>query len=188
MSRELYEIEEEEVKDDVRDEGESSVLETGGVQTSVPGDRASADPASVAAEAETQRGVEPLSATEETDPAEEVGTVPPEKRERANAWALLREELSEFRTLYPEVELSSIPAEVTESTLPLSAAYALYLRRRDRLRLSAEEENRRNSGRSPGGVRDGADGAYTPDEVRRMTRDEIRKNYDAVISSMKRWG
>ena len=99
----------------------------------------------------------------------------------------LRAELSELGTLFPEVKLSEIPAEVWESGLPLAAAYAVYARRCARLIETAECENRKNAERSTGGLQPGDDPFYTPEEVRRMTRSEVRDHFDGILRSMKRW-
>ena len=97
------------------------------------------------------------------------------------------EELREFFELFPEVGFSEIPLSVRESDLPLSAAYALYERRARNLALSAERENEKNRSRSAGRLSSGGEIPYTQDEVRRMTQDEVRKNFDAVMRSVKLW-
>lgn len=97
------------------------------------------------------------------------------------------EELKEFFELFPEVGFSEIPRSVRESDLPLSAAYALYEKRARNLALSAERENEKNRSRSAGRLSSGGEIPYTQDEVRRMTQDEVRKNFDAVMRSVKLW-
>ena len=109
------------------------------------------------------------------------GETQPDARKRAH------DELVEFFELYPDVRFSEIPLSVRESALPLSAAYALYEKRAERIAERARAENERNLTRSAGGVTDGDAGYYTPEEVRRMTREEVRASFDAVMRSMKRW-
>lgn len=161
--------------DDIKCEERGSDLETDAVRDPVsdPGVRA---PAAQVASEET-----PCVSGEDCVAGEAGGT------ETARERTAMRRELLEFRELYPDVALDAIPEDVTASELPLAAAYALYERRRARLRERADAENERNAGRSAGSVSDGDGGHFTPDEVRRMSRDEIRRNYDKVISSMRSW-
>lgn len=107
--------------------------------------------------------------------------------EKADERKKAREELYEFFELFPSVSFSEIPAEVRESPLPLSAAYALYERKRERLAERAEAANNSNRARSAGGITGGEESFYSPDEVRRMTREEVRADFDAVMRSMKKW-
>lgn len=97
------------------------------------------------------------------------------------------DELKEFFELFPEVGFSEIPRSVRESDLPLPAAYAIYERRERNLALSAERENEKNRSRSAGRLSSGGEITYTQDEVRRMTQDEVRNNFDAVMRSIKLW-
>lgn len=98
-----------------------------------------------------------------------------------------REELYAFYELFPNVRFAEIPASVLGSELPLAAAYALYEKQQLRIREAAEAENRKNRERSAGRISDGEDAHFTPEEVRRMTRSEVRANYTAILRSMKRW-
>ena len=103
----------------------------------------------------------------------------------------LLEEISDFRSLFPSVEIEQIPESVGESVkkgTPLSASYALYEKR-----LLAEEAriasiNAQNASRSAGVAgRDVASEYFTPDEVKRMSRSEVHANYKKIKESMKKW-
>ena len=99
-------------------------------------------------------------------------------------------ECEEFRSLYPDSSLESIPDEVWGSVkkgIPLAAAYALAQRRAQRTEELARLRNRENTLRSPGAVRDASSGCYTPDEVRAMSPAEVRKNYQSIMLSMQKW-
>lgn len=98
-----------------------------------------------------------------------------------------RAELFEFVELFPEVAPSDLPEEVKHSELPLAAAYALYEKREARRAEKAKAENHRNAVRSAGGIRSDTENFYTADEVRRMTRDEVRANYTDILRSMQKW-
>lgn len=109
------------------------------------------------------------------------GVTPSSERQRG------REELFQLGELYPGVRISDLPREVRESELPLAAAYALYEKKQERIAEAAAEANRRNAERSAGGLSSFTETFYSPDEVRRMTRKEVRDNYESILRSMKRW-
>ena len=101
------------------------------------------------------------------------------------------EELSDFKDLFPTVEMEDIPESVWESVkkgTPLIASYALYEKR-----LAAEEAriakiNAANASRSPGVAgKDVASEYFTPDEVKKMSRSEVHANYSKIKESMKKW-
>ena len=175
MTERANETEVKEEHDGHESEERRAALEADGVRDPISDHCTCQDPSAVASE-EARSDGEPASLTEP-----EVLCERPRRTEFFH-------ELAELRELFPEATLDDLPTEVKESELQLAAAYALYDCRRRRLREIAEAENKRNAERSAGGISDGDDGSYSPDEVRRMTRDEIRKNYDAVLRSMKRWG
>jgi hypothetical protein len=104
--------------------------------------------------------------------------------------ARVEREYAEFRALYPDVPLSELSDAVqkqVESGTPLAAAFALEERKKLLLTKKAEETNIENRHRSSGSV-NGTDSPYfSPQEVRAMSRAEIRRNYDRIIESMKSW-
>ena len=175
MTEKHEETEVKEEQDGHESEERGTALEADGVRDPISDHCTCQDPSAVASEEARSDGVY-ASLTD------------PDASDERYGRAEFFREVSELQKLFPEAELDALPSEVRESELPLAAAYALYDCRKRRLREIAEAENRRNAERAAGGVSDGDGGIYSPDEVRRMTRDEIRKNYDAVLRSMRRWG
>ncbi len=100
-------------------------------------------------------------------------------------------ELGEFSELFPDTELKKIPQNVWDSVkegLPLAAAYALYEKKTETGRALAHTVNQRNAERSSGAVgRENGSEYYSPAEVRKMSAAEVRKNYNTIIESMKKW-
>lgn len=100
-------------------------------------------------------------------------------------------EYAEFCRLFPGVSLASIPDEVAASVnsgVPLSAAYALYERRRLAEIELAEKVNSKNRELSFAVKRnDAADGYFSPDEVREMSATDVKANYSKIIESMSHW-
>lgn len=101
------------------------------------------------------------------------------------------QELEEFHRLFPNVAVREIPAPVwndLQNGIPLSAAYALYEKKNRMDAIRAEEINRQNAERSSGRAGRGTAGEYfSPDEVRAMSRSEVRANYRKIVESMKTW-
>lgn len=104
-----------------------------------------------------------------------------------------RDELAdaeEFRALYPDTAESDIPDEVWDSVsegIPLAAAYALWTRREEKRRQSAEALNRKNA--DGWGRADSSPSAehLSPAEVRAMSPTQVRRNYSRIVASMKHW-
>ena len=104
-----------------------------------------------------------------------------------------RDELAaaeEFRALYPDTAEADIPDEVWDSVnegIPLAAAYALWTRREELRRQSAEAINRKNA--DGWGRAENAPSAehLSPAEVRAMSPAEVRRNYSRIVASMKHW-
>ena len=100
-------------------------------------------------------------------------------------------EIAELALTFPYITLESITEEVWRSYregTPLAAAYALYEKKRHTSEGYAREINERNAARSSGAIANSSDGGYyTPEEVRKMTPSEVKKNYRFIIESMKKW-
>ena len=115
-----------------------------------------------------------------------------------------REELAEFASLYPDVELASLPDEVRESNLPLAAAWALWERRHMHMHVqtqmqmqSAGKETNGGSGAavsaseglgSPPLSPSGQPRLYTVGEIRAMSPREVRSRFPAILRSLARRG
>lgn len=142
---------------------------------------------------ESAEEVATLSELESTDAAEL-------ERLRAENQALraelenakrLESELADFASIFPEQDIRAIPDEVWQDVRAgnsLSAAFALYERKRINLEKRAEQINQLNAYRSAGQAGNNAVREYfSPDEVRAMSQSEVRANYKRIIESMKKW-
>lgn len=113
------------------------------------------------------------------------------EKERALADATAQQEkyaaeFAEFRREFPEVPLGRVTDEVWDEVkkgVPLAAAYALAEHRAAKeARVISREANAWHS--LSGGT---DEGLFSPSEVRAMTQYEVRRNYDRILESMKRW-
>ncbi len=111
--------------------------------------------------------------------------------EKRKAFEKMSRDIGEFEELFPEKKVNEIPDTVWESVktgIPLAAAYALYERKNAIRRDAAENTNTANSARATGPIgRDVTENFYTPDEVRAMSRAEVKRNYSKILESMKKW-
>ncbi|MBQ8311178.1 MAG: hypothetical protein IJX80_09235 [Clostridia bacterium] len=107
------------------------------------------------------------------------------------AWdARIHREYGEFRDLYPDVALDSLPDALWKEVgngVPLAAAYALAERKRMYDEARALNDNRKNRERSSGALNASAEDVYSPSEVRAMTPSEVRKNFSKIMQSMQKW-
>ena len=102
----------------------------------------------------------------------------------------LEEEISEFSEMFPQIPLSEVPDEIwaeVKKGLPLSAAFARHEKKRTQNEARVKEVNENARERSSGAMSGAEDYYYTPDEVKRMSSAEVKKNYSHIISSMKHW-
>lgn len=113
-----------------------------------------------------------------------------EIRGREDFYGRVGRDYEEFRTLYPGVNLSDLPDSVWNDVkcgIPIAAAYALAEQRQRRLAEQAEAMNLANAARSSGAMQATEPEYFSPDEVRAMSRDEVRHNYQKIMQSMKKW-
>ena len=100
-------------------------------------------------------------------------------------------ELGAFSENFPDVDIKSVPEDVWESVRngnSLAASYALYAHRVNREQTLMRERNEKNAYRSAGRVGKNTSNEYfTPDEVKKMSRSEVKANYTKIIESMKKW-
>lgn len=104
----------------------------------------------------------------------------------------MEEDIELFRTLFPEVKGEDIPQEVwdrVEQGESLAASYALFAvkqyREEERVKSVNEENGKKAPPPAPGS---GVEGDYfSPEAVKNMSRSEIRKNYNKILSSMEKW-
>ena len=114
-----------------------------------------------------------------------------ELEEKKKSFERMSREIGEFSEVFPKKSVNNIPDSVWESVragIPLAAAYALYERKNALRAETASRINERNGNTSTGSVgRASTENFYTPDEVRAMSRSEVRKNYSKILESMKKW-
>ena len=114
-----------------------------------------------------------------------------EREEIDAANARMKEELEKFYEYFPSVDPKSVPDEVWEKVkrgASLAATYSLFERKREREAQRSVSHNERMRRMSTGALEaTDSDGYYSPDEVRRMTPAQVRKNYDDIVESMRHW-
>jgi len=104
----------------------------------------------------------------------------------------MREDVALFRELFPEVKAKEIPAEVwerVEKGESLAASFALYRLQQEKREAHIKKVNEENEASAPPRIRhDGTDGSFfTPEMVKNMTAEEVRKNYKQILKSMDQW-
>lgn len=121
----------------------------------------------------------------------EVKTLRAELDEKTAIAERISAQLGELAELFPDVTPAAIPQDVWEQVkngTPLAAAYALYERRSFIKNKHATEINEKNARLSSGKAGSSATKEYfSPDDVRAMSRSEVRANYSKIIESMKKW-
>ncbi|MBE6711926.1 MAG: hypothetical protein E7580_00235 [Ruminococcaceae bacterium] len=128
---------------------------------------------------------------EELLPAEEPVSEESEE-ETPSSEQLMEEDIDLFRSLFPEVKGEDIPQEVwdrVEQGESLAASYALFAVKKYREEERIGRINEENGKKAPPPIEGGkAEGDYfSPEAVKNMSRSEIRKNYDKILSSMEKW-
>lgn len=121
----------------------------------------------------------------------ELDSLKKELEENRAFYARLDGECAEFSSLYPDVSVTSLPDTVWQSVkkgVPLSAAYALEVRRAEVKAQKARQVNRDNSEMSSGALgNNNRNDFFSPAEVRAMSASEVRANYSKIIESMSKW-
>lgn len=138
---------------------------------------------------------EPMSEAEETATTIETLTARvrelEEEIEARNTLAdRMTRECEEFEAYFPEVSLRSLPDSVwmqVHAGVPLAAAYALYERGLQNQRRAAEEQTARKDALSVGLPAAAQSNYFSPSQVRAMSRQEVRENYDRIFESMRHW-
>ncbi len=99
-------------------------------------------------------------------------------------------ECEEFEAYFPEVSLRTLPDSVwtqVRAGVPLAAAYALYERGLQNQKRAAEEQTARRDALSVGLPGAAQSNYFSPSQVRAMSRQEVRENYDRIFESMRHW-
>ena len=116
----------------------------------------------------------------------------PKGEEAQSPEELMEEDIALFHSLFPEVKGEEIPQEVwdrVEAGESLAASYALYAVKQYREEQRVSRINEENGKKAPPPIEGGStEGDYfSPEAVKNMSRSEIRKHYDKILSSMEKW-
>ena len=97
----------------------------------------------------------------------------------------------ELLELFPEADPESLPDSVAEqykNGVPLAAAYALYEHIKRIEQKRAEELSKKNAKLFHGELGNNTKNSYyTAEEVRAMSRDQVKLNFSSIIDSMRHW-
>ncbi len=123
------------------------------------------------------------------------GTVAPEAEateKKEGAVSEMEADIDLFRQLFPDVKADEIPQEVWDSVeegQSLSAAFALHFVKKMREEEHIRRVNEENGKKAPPPVegQEASSDYFSPEAVKSMSRKEIRKNYDKILSSMEKW-
>lgn len=101
-------------------------------------------------------------------------------------------ELDRLWEMFPDVTPEDVPDELwelVENGETLLGAYCILMAKKNIEEQKAREKNRENSMRTPPAVKGGTEKKeyFTRDRVSEMDRNQVRKNYDAIVDSMKYW-
>lgn len=100
-------------------------------------------------------------------------------------------ELREFSDIFGKDTLDEVPESVwarVDEGVPLAAAYALYEKKNALLMEKAEAVNKKNASMTTGAINNATvSGFFSPAEVKAMSAKEVKRNYDLIIESMKKW-
>ena len=111
--------------------------------------------------------------------------------EENRATARMNIEISEFKTYFPELDLTEIPEHIWEHVRKganLSASFALHLRKNELERERIDGFNKKNRQLSAGSIISHEDGGYySRSEVMKMSREQVRAHYDDIVESMRHW-
>ena len=177
-------------------EAETSAEQAGSDSTGGAGEETSAgdpidDPDD---EASSQSAVPDLQAAEATAELEalrgELTRMREELQQHQARLERLGSEYAEFRTLYPDTDPETLSDEVWSNVrrgIPIAAAVALWEKKRQYTEDLAARQSAENRRRSTGSVTSGASGYLSPEEVRSMSPEEVRENYQSILKSMSKW-
>ena len=103
----------------------------------------------------------------------------------------LEKELKILFELFPDINIDDIPDEIFELSdngKGLAAQYALFCLKEEKKKAEQKEKEEENLKAAAPDVKNAPEEAYfTPEDVRGMSEEEIRKNYKAIMKSMEKW-
>lgn len=110
-----------------------------------------------------------------------------EKRIKEN----LEAEFKKLVEIFPEFNADDVPDEVFEKCEDgrgLAAEYALWYITEEKKKGEQKKKEEENSKSAPPNVKEASEPTYfTPEQVKNMSKAEIRKNYKAIMDSMEKW-
>ena len=133
---------------------------------------------------------QPDTATELERLQNELSALREELAKRDSRLEQMGAEYEEFSTLYPKTPLSEIPDSVWENVkkgIPIAAAFALFEKKRMQSEQNASQSNHNNASRSAGALSPTRSDYFSPAEVRAMSQQEVRENYQKILQSMQKW-
>ncbi|MBQ9940162.1 MAG: hypothetical protein IJO74_01325 [Clostridia bacterium] len=119
---------------------------------------------------------------------EELETLRRENRLREK----VTKEIDSLWEMFPDIKLEEVPEELWDMVSQgesLLGAYCILLAKKNLETEKAEKKDRENSEKTPPNVKPGAEKSdyFTREAVSKMSRDQVRKNYDKIVESMKHW-
>ena len=179
----------------IGDCGVCGIYEKGGREEETRTDQPS-DPADPSASSQSSDPTSQAMETASEDSAEleslrrELKLLRARLEERESFLTKIGAECAEFKELYPNLSMEELSDEVwshVRKGVPIAAATALWERKKLLTEQKALQCNQENLQRSAGAVSNGRSGYLSPDEVRSMTPQEVRANYQSILQSMPKW-
>lgn len=102
----------------------------------------------------------------------------------------MRQDIEKFREYFPDTAAEDIPESVWNEAaegIPLSYAYALYLKAKERSDSAAAEANLYADERAIPIGNDESEVPYSKEEVENMSTSAVKNNYRKILDSIKGW-
>lgn len=103
----------------------------------------------------------------------------------------LEKELEILLSIFPDITAEDIPDEVfsaTDNGRGLAAQYALFHIKSEKEKEEQKNTNEKNNLSAPPEIKSGSDEVFfTPEMVKKMTQEEIKRNYRNIMKSMEKW-
>lgn len=121
-------------------------------------------------------------------PEQELELLKKEKEQKER----ISKEIDRLWEMFPDFTLEQAPDELWELVQggeSLLGAYCILLAKANLEEQKANEKNQENSQKTPPPVKNSGDANqyFSREQVEKMTRDQVKKNYKQIIDSMKHW-
>ncbi len=113
-----------------------------------------------------------------------------ELRRKKSDEEAMKKDIEQFRLTFPDVSAQEIPESVWEEAangIPLSYAYAFYLKTKETGDIKAEEANKYAEMRAMPVGNDESEAPYSKEDVEKMSPSAVKNNYKKILSSIKGW-